>query len=304
MHEKMAIYSLLTLTVFAVFIVSCGGGRRRGREPSGDGAAGQPGATYPLSASELTGHPAYVWDYRSSYHKIVFHPDGAFSKSPGVSSNGLDPTATAAGTWTLTADGKLRITPCSAGVPHLYTRISGHGSAVLMRPDLGMVEAWYMGPGALARIQISIFGNSASVPATMKFSTALVSGRTFYGATYPCLIVTSSGEVVTDHETTCGLISFNGDGTLAKSVDNRIGSAPDYAPSITGTWSVDERAGSLTMTVSGFRTTAFILGPASGEWGLLVGTTTGNRLWFPGHECAPAGLAAYLSEAARLIPRF
>jgi hypothetical protein len=69
-----------------------------------------------------------------------------------------------------------------------------------MRPDLGLVEAWYMGPGALACIQISIFGNSASVPATMRFGTALVSGNTFYGATYPYLVVTTSGEVVADHE--------------------------------------------------------------------------------------------------------
>jgi hypothetical protein len=73
-----------------------------------------------------------------------------------------------------------------------------------MQPDLGLVEAWHMGPGALACIQISIFGNSATVPATMRFSTSLVCGRTFYGATYPCLVVTTSGEVVADHETTCG----------------------------------------------------------------------------------------------------
>jgi hypothetical protein len=304
MHERMAIYSLISLTVFAVILVSFGGGRRRGREPSGVGAAGQSCATYPLSAPKLTGYPVYVWDYRSSFHKIVFHPDGVFSKSSGVSSNGLDPTAKAAGSWDLTPDGKLRITPRSAGAPHMYTRISGHGPAVLMRPDLGLVEAWYMGPGALACIQISIFGNSASVPATMRFSTALVSGRIFYGATYPCLVVTTSGEVVADYETTCGLIAFHSDGTLAKSVDNRIGSVPDYAPLITGTWSVDDGAGSLTMTVSGFRTTAFILGPASEEWGLLIGTTTGNRLWFPDHERAPARLADYLSEAVRLVPRF
>jgi hypothetical protein len=304
MHEKMAIYSLIIVSVFAVFLVSFGGGKRRGREPSGGRAAGQPCATYPLSAPELTGYPVYVWDYRSSFHKIVFHPDGAFMKSSGVSTNGLDPTATAAGTWALTHDGMLRITPRSAGMPHTYTRISVHGSAVLMQPDLGLVEAWYMGAGALACIQISIFGNSASVPATMRFSTALVSGRTFYGATYPCLVVTTSGEVVADHETTCGLIAFHSDGTLAKSVDNRIGSAPDYAPSITGTWSVDDGSGVLTMTVSGFRTTAFILGLASGDWGLLVGTTTGNRLWFPDHERAPDRLVAYLSEAVRRIPKF
>ncbi|MGD0585128.1 MAG: hypothetical protein ABSA86_05015 [Oryzomonas sp.] len=304
MHEKMAIYSLISLTAFAIIIVSFGGGRRRGREPSGGGTAGQPDATYPLSALELTDYPVYVWDYRSSFHKIVFHPDGAFSKSSGVSSNGLDPTARAAGAWALTPDGKLLITPRPAGAAHTYTRISEHGSAVLMRPDLGMVEAWYMGPGALAGIQISIFGNSASVPATMRFSTALVSGRTFYGATYPCLVVTTSGEVVADHETTCGLIAFHSDGALAKSVDNRIGSAPDYAPSITGTWLVDDGTGVLTMTVSGFRTTASILGLASGDLGLLVGTTTENRLWFSGHELAPVRLAAYLSEAVRLIPRF
>ena len=303
-YERMAIYSLIFLSFFAVFIVSFGGGRRRGREPSGWGAAKQTRETYPLSAPELTGCPVYVWDYRSSFHKIVFHPDGAFSKSSGVSSNGLDPKTTAAGTWALDPDGKLRITPRSAGAPRLYTRISRHGPAVLMRPDLGLVEAWYMGPSALACIQISIFGNSASVPGTMKFSTALVSGRTFYGATYPCLVVTTSGEVVADHEATCSLIAFHGDGTLSKSADNRIGSAPDYAPSITGTWSVDDGSGVLTMTVSGFRTTAFILGMTSGDCGLLVGTTTENRLWFPDNERAPAKLGAYLSEAARLIPRF
>ena len=304
MHERMAIYSLISLTVFAVFLVSFGGGRRRGREPSRGGAAGQPRASYPLSAPELSGYPVYVWDYRSSFHKIVFHPDGVFSKSPGVSSNGLDPAATVVGTWVLDPDGKLRITPRSAGAPHTYTRISGHGPAVLMRPDLGLVEAWYMGPGALASIQISIFGNSASFPATMRFSTALVSGRTFYGATYPCLVVTTSGEVVAEHEATCGMIAFHSDGTLAKSVDNRIGSAPDYVPSITGTWSVDDGSGVLTMTISGFRTTASILGLASGEWGLFVGTTTENRLWISDHEHALVRLAEYLAEAVRLIPRY
>jgi len=304
MHERMAIYSLISVAAFAVLIVSFGGGRRRGREPSGGGVAGQPCATYPLSVAELTGYPAYVWDYRSSFHKIVFHPDGAFSKSSGVSSNGQDPAAKAAGTWALTTEGKLRITPRPAGVPQIYTRISGHGSAVLMRPDLGLVEAWYMGPGALACIQTSIFGNSASVPATMRFSTALVRGRTFYGATYPCLVVTTSGEVVADHDATCGLIVFHSDGTLAKSIDNRIGSAPNYAPSITGTWWVDNGSGVLTMTVSGFRTTAFILGLASLDCGLLVGTSAENRLWFPDNEQAPARVAAYLSEAVRRILKF
>jgi hypothetical protein len=304
LNEKMTIYSLISLTVFAIFLVLFGGGRRRGREPSGVRAAGRPCATCPLSAPELTDYPVYVWDYRSSFHKIVFHPDGAFSKSSGASSNGLDPTATAAGTWTLAPDGKLRITPRSAGASRMYTRISEHGSAVLMRPDLGLDEAWYMGPGALACIQISIFGNSASVPATTRFNSALVSGRTFYGATYPCLMVTTSGEVVADHEATCGLIAFHGDGTLAKSIDNRIGSAPEYAPTITGTWSIDDGSGVLTMTVYGFRTTASILGMASEEWGLLVGTSTENRLWFPDHERAPDKIAAYLSEAVRLIPRF
>lgn len=304
LHERMVIYSLILLSVFAIFIVSFGGGRRRGREPAGRGAPGLPNATYPLSAPELTGYPVYVWDYSSSFHKIVFHPDGVFSKSSGVSSNGVDPTAKAAGTWALTPDDKLRITPRSAGTPNIYTRVSGHGSAVLMRPDLGLVEAWYMGPGALARIQISIFGNSASVPATMKFSTALLSGRTFYGATYPCLVVTTSGEVVADHEATCGLIAFHSDGTLVKSADNRIGSVPDYATTITGTWTVDDGSGVLTMTVSGFQTRAFILGMTSGLCALLVGTTAENRLWFPDHEGAPARLDAYLLEAVRLIPRF
>ncbi|KAB0665617.1 hypothetical protein F6V25_07800 [Oryzomonas japonica] len=306
MYEKMGIYLLISLSIFAFFIVSFGGGKRRGKEMGSGADTGQPRAAYPLSATELTDYPVYVWDYRSSFHKAVFHPDGAFSTSPNVSVNGLDPTATAAGNWTLTPDGKLRITPRLAGKSRTYTCISPHDSAagVLLQPDLGLVEVWYVGPNSLADIQISIFGISASFPATMRFSTAQVSGRTFYGATYPCLEVTSSGEVVTNHETTCGMIAFHEDGTLARSVDNKIGSVPDYAPSITGNWSVDDESGVLTMMVSGFRTTASILGPAPGNGGLIVGTTIENRLWFPDHEQVSATLAAYLSEAVRRIPTF
>jgi hypothetical protein len=179
MHEKMAIYSLISLTVFAVILVSFGGGRRRGREPSGGGggwttlrnlpAVGA--GAYRLSGVCL-GLPLFIPQDRLSPGRRVLEIVGRLVQRPG-------PTATAAGTWDLTPDGKLRITPRSAGTPHMYTRISGHGSAVLMRPDLGLVEAWYMGPGALACIQISIFGNSASVPATMRFSTAWSAAKPF-----------------------------------------------------------------------------------------------------------------------------
>ena len=302
--EKMAIFSLITLTVFSMVLVSFGGSKERSNRSSGKTDLVHQGSTYPLSATDLTGYPVYVWDYRSSFHKIVFHPDGLLLKSSSVSTNDLDPAVTAAGTWALTSDGKVRVTLDPAGTAKLYTRISKNASATLMQPDFGPAEAWHMGPGSLANIQIAIFGYSAPVPAAMKFSTLLVRGKTFYWATYPCIVVTTSGEVAVDHGTTYGMVTFNDDGTMTKSIDNTIGSTPNYTPSVKGIWSVDDTSGVLTMTVSGFTTAASILSQDSGHQELLVSTTAGIRRWYSDPTCAPGKLDAYISDGCKLIKGF
>ena len=95
MFEKMAIFSLIALTIFSIFVVSFGGSKQRNNRSSGKVDLIQVGSTYPLSTEDLTNYPVYIWDYRSAFHKIVFHPDGVLLKSSSVSTNGLDPTVTA-----------------------------------------------------------------------------------------------------------------------------------------------------------------------------------------------------------------
>ena len=106
----------------------------------------------------------------------------------------------------------------------------------------------------------------------MKFTTALVSGRTAYWATYPCIFVTTSGEVVVNHETAYGMIKFN-ENESTKSIENKISSSPNYTLSISGIWSVDDKSGVLTMTVSGFTTAASSLTKESEYCEWLVSTT-------------------------------
>lgn len=302
--EKMAIFSLISFAAFSIFIVSFGGSKRRNNRSSGRADLIQPGLTYPLSATDLTSYPVYVWDSRSSFHKIVFHPDGVLLTSASVSTDYLDPAATADGTWSLTSDGKVMLTLNSTGTTKKYTRISKYASAVLMQPDFGLVEAWYVGPGGLANIQISIFGYSDLVPVTMKFSSAFVSGKTFYWATYPCLVVTISGEVEVNHETTYGMLTFNEDGILSKSINHKIDSSPDYTPSISGIWSVDDESGVLTMNVLGFTTTASILIQEPENDALLVSTSAGSRIWYFDPANAPDSLDAYISESITVVPKF
>jgi hypothetical protein len=301
--EKMAIFSLICFAAFSIFIVSFGGSKRKNNRLSGKTELIQSGS-YPLSATDLISYPVYIWDYRSSFHKIVFNPDGVLLTSASVSTDYVDPAVTADGTWSLNSDGKVVLTRNSTGTTKLYTRISRHASAVLMQPDSGLVEAWYVGPGSLANIQISIFGYSELVPVTMKFSSAFVSGKTFYWATYPCLVVTISGEVAVNQETSYGMITFNDDGILTKSINHKIDSTPDYMPSISGIWSVDDESGVLTMNVLGFTTTASILIREPENDVLLVSSSAGNRIWFSDPANAPDNLDAYILEATTLVPKF
>ena len=145
MSEKMAIFSLITFSVFSIVLVSFGVSRQRNKMPSDKADLIQHGATYPLTTTDLISYPVYVWDYRSSFHKIVFQPDGGLLKSSSAVPNGLDPTVSAAGTWKLTGDGKVVVTLGSIGTTKTYTRISRNGSTVRMRPDFGLLEVWYLG---------------------------------------------------------------------------------------------------------------------------------------------------------------
>ena len=52
MIEKMAIFSLIALTVFSIFVVSFGGSRQKNNGSSGKVDLIQHGSTYPLSTSE------------------------------------------------------------------------------------------------------------------------------------------------------------------------------------------------------------------------------------------------------------
>jgi hypothetical protein len=304
MFEKMAIFSLISLTIFSIFIISFGGSRQKRSRSQGKSDHIQNGSIYPLSSLDLTSYPVYVWDYRSSFHKIVFHPDGVLLKSSSVTKNGVDPTVKAVGNWSLSSDGKVMGSFNAAGITKKYTRISKNNLMALMKPDFGIVEAWYFGANGLANIQISIFGNSASIPPTTKFTDAQVSGRTFLWATYPCVLVTSSGEVAVNREATYGAITFSEKGVLTKSIDNKIGSTPDYTPLISGTWSVDDKSGILTTTASGFPMTASILFQDLENCQLLISTAVENRLWFTDPASAPEKLAAYISEGCTLIREY
>ena len=129
-------------------------------------------------------------------------------------------------------------------------------------------------------MQISCFGYSDSRPSAEKFTPSLISGLTVCWATYPCVVLTSGNEVSVNPELAYGVITFHADGTLSKSINNPSDAAPDYRPSFTGTWKVDENFGVLNMSV-GLYTTEITLHLHSIEHhNLLVGSTAGNEQWF------------------------
>lgn len=295
--EEMAIFSFITLTVFALLFISLGGGKigRKGSFIAGPRIL--IGPSHPLAMAELTTHPVYVWDSRTSFRKMLFAPDGTFLDSLPVTANGVEPLVTPAGTWALTSDGKIRITPVSTEGSRTYARVSENcsGAAVLMLPDSGHVEAWYFGPHAFASVQASIFGFSASVAEGEKFAAPLLRGKTVFWATYPYLAVADSGEVGVNPEACCGVIAFHDDGTLAKSIDNGLGSPPDYTLSIPGSWQVDDFTGTLTMTVYGYSTLVTILARDPERKSLLVSTPSGNRQWYCDPVTAADDLTSYLS---------
>jgi hypothetical protein len=169
-----------------------------------------------------------------------------------------------------------------------------------MRLKSGFADAWYLGENSLAKVQISCFGYSDSLPSSEKFTATLVNGVTVYWATYPCLLPTSGNEISVNPELAFGVITFHADGTLSKSINNPIGAAPDYRPAFTGTWNIDEKFGVLNMSVGLYNAEITMLLHRVEHQSLLVGTTAGNEQWFLDRINAKLDLTSYLAIGVHL----
>ena len=303
-YEKMAIFSLIALTLIAVLLLPFISSTSDSKALARYRELIRNAATLPLSVPELTGNPIYLWDSRKSFQKMLFAQDGTFSESEIVTANGIDPQPQPGGTWSISGDGRLQITrKVTAGtrVLALISRGGGH-LATLMRLNSGVAETWFLGAENLAQVQISCFGYSGSKPSAEKFTVPLVSGKTIYWATYPPVVPTSGNEVAVNLELAYGVVTFHPDGTLSKSINNPIEALPDYRPSFTGTWHVDEKFGVLNTSAGLYTTEITLLLHNPEEQSLLVGTTSGTEQWFLDPEKAKEDLATHLATAVHLDP--
>jgi hypothetical protein len=235
---------------------------------------------------------------------MVFATDGSPYESSILTANGQDPEVHHAGTWALTPDGILQITPKVTGRTRNYSRISPETCTLpaLMRLSSCYAEAWYFGKYSLTLTQISCFGYSASSAARERFTASLVSGLTVYWATYPCVIPSASDLVSVNPELAFGTVTFNEDGTLSRSISNSLDGLPDFNPSFSGTWSVDEDVGVMNITVGLYTTEITLLLHTPEHHTMLVGSTAGNGQWFMHPEHARQDLARYLAIGVYLDP--
>ena len=301
-YEKMTIFSLITLTAVAAFLISFVG------NIGGDKASARfrdlirNARPHPLSQADLAGNPIYFWDSPKSFQKMVFAKDGSFAESGIVTVNALDPPVVSSGTWALTSAGDLQILRKETTGTRTYARVSqnGYNLATLMRLESGFAAAWHIGEHSLENAQISCFGYSESRPSSLKFTTDLISGLTVYWGTYPCLLPNSSNEVSVNPELAYGLITFHADGTLSKSINNPIAAPPDYRPTFAGTWQIDEAFGVLNMSAGLYKTEVTLLLHSPAHQSLLVGTTAGNEQWFLSQENAKVDLTSYLAIGVHL----
>lgn len=297
-YEKMTIFSLIAFTFIAVifipFISSDSKARARYRELVRSAAA------LPIAAEWLTENPVYVWDSRKSFYKLLFARDGSFGESEIVTTNSLDPKSSHSGTWTITSAGALQLTREITSGTRTFTRVSqdGYHLPTLMRLSSGFAEAWFLGEHSLVEQQISCFGYPGSHPSSEKFTASLVSGLTVYWASYPPVI--SGSEVSVNPELAFGVLIFHPDGTLSKSINNPVEGTPDYRPSFTGTWQVDEHFGVLNVSLGLYATEVTLLLSDNRQQSLLVGTTSGNEQWFLDQERGKEELARYLAVATGL----
>jgi hypothetical protein len=305
-YEKMTIFSLLTLTIFAVLLIPFVSGTSESRTLALYRELIRNAAAVPLSADDLTAHPVYVWDSARSFRKMLFARDNSLLESAIITSNGPDPALETAGTWAITPGGDLQLFRRGTSCPKLLTRISpdGYHLATLMRLKSGLADAWFFGASALVEVQIACFGYSGSLPSLVrspgKFTASLVRGLTVYWASYPCTALTSSNEVAVNPLLAFGVLTFHADGTLAKSINNPIDAVPDYQPRFRGTWRVDENFGVLNLSVGLYATEITLLFHDAEHQSLLVGTLTGSEQWFLDPERAKRDLLAYLAIGVHL----
>jgi hypothetical protein len=302
-YEKMTIFSVIFVSILAMILVpflSGGDSKELGRLRE----AIRNAALRRLTEEELTGYPVYFWDARRSFRKMAFAADGVLYESSIVTANGQDPEVHRSGQWALSPGGVLQITPDVTGRTRNYSRVSPEscGIPTLMRISSGYAEAWYLGKDSLAHTQIACFGYSASSPAKERFTASLVSGLTVYWATYPCMLPMGSDVIGLNPELAFGLVQFNEDGTLSRSISNTIDAAPDYKPSFSGTWNVDEELGVMNISVGLYTTEVTLLLHCPHDHTMLVGSTAGNGQWFTDPAHAREDLARYLAVGVYLDP--
>jgi len=296
-YEKMTIFSMIILTVFAILFVPFVSSQVSSKALLRFRELVRNASASPLSAAELTSHPVYFWDSRRSFRKMVFGADGALSESTIVTSNGVDPETRTAGSWEFTPTGSVRLSLMVTSTTIEFTRVSldGYRLPTLLRLRSGYAQAWFLGEHGLAHAQIACFGYSQSEPPTAKFTPDLVSGMTVYWGSYPCLLPTSADELSVNPELAYGVMSFHDDGTLLKSINNPLDAPPDYRPTFTGTWRLDERLGVLNLSVGLYTTEITLHLHDPGRHTLLIGTTAGNEQWFLDPERGQQDLANYLA---------
>jgi hypothetical protein len=302
-YEKMVIFSVILISLIALILVPFVSGGN-GKDLSRFRDVVRTAPLQRLTEQDLTSYPVYSWDSRRSFRKLVFAADHSFSESSIITANGQDPEVYRAGDWALTAEGGLRITPAVTGRTKSYSRISPESCGVptLLRLSSCYAEAWFMGKDSLTRTQIACFGYSGSLSTRPRFTTSLVSGLTVYWATYPCVIPVASDLVSINPELAFGMIRFNEDRTLSRSASNTMDAAPDYNPTFSGSWDVDEDLGVMNISVGLYTTEITLLLHCREDHTMLVGSTAGNGQWFTDPDHAKEDLARYLAVGIYLDP--
>jgi len=304
LYEKMTIFSLIALTALAVLLLPFLSSGTDSKALARYRVLIRNAAPRPLSAAELTGSPVYLWDSPKSFHTMRFGADGSFSESVLTTTNGIDPAPRPCGSWSLSPAGELQIARDLAAGTRVLTRVSpdGYNLATLMRLGSGLAEAWFLGEQSLAKAQISCFGYSGSRLPTDRFRREALQGVTVYWATYPALLLSRGNEVTVNPELCYGAVTFHPEGALSKSISNTIDAPPDFRPSFTGSWKVDENFGVLNMSTGLYTTEVKLLLRCSAPDACLVGTTSGNEQWFLDPEKGREQLFGYLGVAVHQAP--
>jgi len=161
LYENMTIFTLMTLAAFALVAISFNQGKNSSAAQQPQISEGKEWIPC-FNAETLTAHPIYVLDSHSSFHAMVFDPDGVFWISPTISTNGVAPKAVPAGRWTLSSDGLIRVVRGSTGnaVSYICLERDREASTARIRSDVNREETWFYGPDGLAGAQAFCFGTA------------------------------------------------------------------------------------------------------------------------------------------------